>query len=109
MDGNLTLPKLRVFNPDEGPSGLQDGLFWTRGATGKKALGRLLSADESPIDRDQRAGHIVGQIGRKELDHLGTILDRPKPPNQFGSITVALNTARNDVRHDPPRSRSSRV
>jgi len=51
-----------------------------------------------------RAGHIVREVGRQELDHLGAILDGPEPPqcNQLGAITVALNAARNDRRHDPP-------
>jgi len=25
------------------------------------------------------AGHMVGQVGRQELDDLGAILDRPEP------------------------------
>ena len=38
------------------------------------------------------AGHMVGQVGRQELDDLGAILDRTEPPqrDQFGSIAIAL-------------------
>jgi hypothetical protein len=64
-----------------------------------------LSPNQAVVDRDNRTGHIVGQIGRKELDpHFGAILDSPKPPkgDQLGPITVALNAARNNRRHDPP-------
>jgi len=49
----------------------------------------------------------VGQVRREELDHLCTVLHRPKPPkgDQLGSITIALNAARNvrDRRCDPDR------
>jgi hypothetical protein len=57
------------------------------------------------VDRDRRAGHIAGKIGREELDDVGAILDRPAPPkaDQFGPVAIALNAARNDRRHDPPR------
>jgi N6-adenosine-specific RNA methylase IME4 len=47
---------------------------------------------------------LVGQVGSEELDHLGAILDRPKPPkgDQLGSIAIALNSARNDRCDNPP-------
>ena len=49
------------------------------------------------------SGHIIGQVGSKELDHFGTILDSSEPTkgNQLGSIPITLNAARNDRRHDP--------
>src|SRR3954447_10321391 len=34
------------------------------------------AARETAIDRDDCAGHIVGEIGREKLDDLGAILDR---------------------------------
>ena len=69
-----------------------------------KWMSSLCYPRTNPLSRDHSAGHIVGQIGRQELDHLGAILDCPEPPkrDQFGPITVALNAARNDRRHDPP-------
>jgi len=75
-------------------------------ATRAKARGRLLSPDESAVDRNDCTRHIVGQIGRQKLDDLGAILDRTEPPkgDQFGPITIALNAPRNDRRHDPPCS-----
>src|SRR6266478_5332534 len=41
---------------------------------------------------DHRPGHIVGQVGRKELDDLRAILDGAEPPqcDQLGWITIAL-------------------
>ena len=33
-----------------------------------------------PVDWIHGSGHIIGQIGREELDDLGAILDGPKPP-----------------------------
>ena len=62
-----------------------------------------LAANQPAIDRDHRAGYIVGQIGRQELHDLGAILDSSEPPksHQLGSITVALNAAGDDCRHDP--------
>ena len=63
-----------------------------------------LSPHQAAIDWDHRPGHIVGQIGREELDDLGAILDGAKPPkgDQLGAITIALNAARNHGRHNPP-------
>ena len=43
-------------------------------------VGGRLSAHQPAIDRDHRSGHVVGQIGREELDDFGAILDRPEPP-----------------------------
>jgi hypothetical protein len=60
--------------------------------------GRFLPSCKSAIDWDHSARHIVGQIGRQELDNLGAILDGPEPPkrDQLGSIAIALAAARND-------------
>ena len=54
--------------------------------------------------RNDCAGHVVRQVGHKEFDYLGAILDGPEPPkgDQLGSIPIALNAAWNDRRHDPP-------
>jgi hypothetical protein len=59
---------------------------------GGSLRGWALSPHQAAIDRDYRTGHIVGQIGRQELDDLGAILDRPKPPkgDQLGPIAIAL-------------------
>jgi len=65
---------------------------------------RLALAPHQPaINRDHRAGHIVGQIRRQELDDLGAILDCPETlqRHQLGSITVALVAPWNDGLHDP--------
>ena len=68
-----------------------------------KRMSSLCYPRTNPPSRDHSAGHIVGQIGRQELDDLGAILDRPKPPkgDQLGPIAV-LPAARNDGLHDPP-------
>ena len=60
-----------------------------------------LPPNQPAIDRDDRAGHIIGQVGSKELDHFGTILDGSEPTkgNQLGSIPITLNAARNDPHH----------
>jgi len=49
-------------------------------------------------------GHVIGQVGREELDHLGAILDCPEPSysDQLRPITVALTAPRNNRLHDPP-------
>ena len=62
-----------------------------------------LSPYQAAIDWDHGSGHIVGQVGGEELDHLGAVLDGPEPPkcDQLGSITIALNAARNNCRHNP--------
>jgi len=46
----------------------------------------------SPGDRDHRPGHIIEQVGGKEFDDPGAILDRTEPPqrDQFGSMAIAL-------------------
>ena len=69
-----------------------------------EASGRLLSPHQPAINRNHRAGHIVGQVSRKELDHLGAVLDRPEPPkgDQLSPIAVVLAAAWNDRRHDAP-------
>ena len=41
---------------------------------------RPLSSHQSAIDRDHGPGHIVRQVGRKELNHFGAILDTAEPP-----------------------------
>src|SRR5215813_2311805 len=63
-----------------------------------------LPPNQPAIDRDDRSGHIIGQVGSKELDDLGAILDRPEPPkgDQLGPIAVPLNAAGNYRCHDPP-------
>src|SRR5246127_344534 len=38
------------------------------------------AANQAAIDRDHRPGHIVGQVGRQELDDFRAILDGPEPP-----------------------------
>src|SRR5262244_2244980 len=80
-----------------------------RASGGKRCRNHVLihRADLPPnqpaIDRDDRSGHIIGQVGSKELDNLGAILDRPEPPkgDQLGPIAVTLDAAWNDRRHDP--------
>ena len=59
---------------------------------------------QAAISRDHSPGHVIRQVGRKELDDFCTILNRPEPPkgDQLGPITIALNAARNDRCHDPP-------
>ena len=68
------------------------------------AKSRRRFQDLIAIDWDDRPRHIVREIGRKELDDFGAILDRPEPPqrDQFGPVPVALNAPRYDRRHDPP-------
>jgi len=54
-------------------------------------IGRAdLPPNQPAIDRDDRSRHIIGQVGSKELDHLGTILDSSEPTkgNQLGSIPI---------------------
>ena len=65
-----------------------------------------LPANQTIVDRNYRAGHIVGEIGRRKLDDLGAILDRAEPPqgDQFGSIPIALGAAGNDGLHNPTGS-----
>ena len=80
---------------------------WVAATHGFSAFGTLgpscATCQPSAIDRDDRSGHIIGQVGSKELDDLGTILDGSEPTkgNQLSSIAVALNAAGNDRRHDP--------
>jgi hypothetical protein len=61
---------------------------------------------ESPspaVDRDHRAGLVIGPVGRQELNDFGAILDRPELPkrDQLGSIPIALDATGNDRRYDP--------
>src|SRR6516165_9526763 len=43
-------------------------------------IGRAdLPPNQPAIDRDDRTGHIIGQVGSKELNHFGTILDSSEP------------------------------
>jgi hypothetical protein len=46
---------------------------------------------------------VFGQLGRKEFDDLGAVLDRLESPkgHQLGSSAIALAAARNDRLHDP--------
>ena len=46
------------------------------------ARGISLSPHQPAVDRDHRAGHIVGQVGRQELDDLGAILNGAEPPQR---------------------------
>jgi hypothetical protein len=63
------------------------------------------SPHQPAVDRGHRAGYVVGEIVRQELDHPGAILNRPEPAegDQFGLILVSLNASRNHRRPDPPR------
>ena len=65
---------------------------------------RSLSPHQPAIDRNHCSGHIIRQIRRKELDHLGTILYRSEPPkcDQLGPVAIALAATRNNRLHDPP-------
>ena len=60
-----------------------------------------LAAHQPAIDWDHHTGHIVRKIGRKELDDLRAILDRPEPSRRltrlgrdcsecFGKMAVAM-------------------
>ena len=49
-----------------------------------------LSPHQAAIDRDHRARHIVGQVGRQKLDHLDAILDRPLSPKATNSARSRL-------------------
>ncbi len=62
-----------------------------------------LTPAPAPVDRDHGPRHVVRQVGRQKFDNLRAILDRPETPqrDQLGSISIALNTAGDDRRHDP--------
>jgi len=69
-----------------------------------ESLGKVggLPPNQTTVDRDHRAGHIVGKIGREEFDDLGAILDRSESPkgHQLRAIAVALAATGNNRRHN---------
>jgi len=73
-----------------------DRVSWIPAFSEGKRRGSVLGVqiaipEPMPIDRDCRPGHIVGQIGRKELDpHFDAILDRPKPRRATNSALSRL-------------------
>jgi hypothetical protein len=58
---------------------------------------------QAAIYRDDRSRHVIRQVGRQELNDFGAVLNGSEPSQsyQIGPITIALNAARNDRRHDP--------
>ena len=63
-----------------------------------------LPTHQAAIYRDHTPGHVIRKVGRQELYDFGAVLNGPQPSQsyQLGPITVALDTAGNDRRHDPP-------
>jgi hypothetical protein len=59
-----------------------------------------LPTHQAAIDRDNRARHIVREVGRQELNDFGAVLNGPEPPksDQLGPITIALDATRSDCR-----------
>src|ERR1700746_3407374 len=63
-----------------------------------------LPTHQAAIYRDDRSRHVIRQVGRQELNDFGAVLNGSEPSQsyQLAAITIALNTARYDRRHDPP-------
>jgi hypothetical protein len=61
------------------------------------------AANQPAIDRDHGSGHVIGQVGRQELDDLGTILDRPEPLQDGPGV---LNTDFLAIIDADPKSRT---
>jgi hypothetical protein len=78
-------PRERRTNGDDGlMTGLKGGGARLLGSDEDGRLiglreGERLSPHQAAINRDYRTGHIIGQVGRQELDDPGAILHRPEP------------------------------
>lgn len=73
--------KTKLFRDDRlsyRPSHPGYGRTHSRRPSDQRADG--LATRQSAIDRDHCTGHVIGQVGRKEFDDLGAILDRSETP-----------------------------